>query len=238
MWEFYEADQEWFLNSPLADPRKRPGWMLAPPGPDDPLAVGLLSHLTVVVRDPGAARRFLVDVCGGRVFAEDQDDELGTRSTWVVLGTEATVVEIAVPLKEGPRKRDLEKVGNTAHSLTFMVRDLERAGTYLRSKGLAFEIESDRLIVTDPATSIGLRFGFTERFHRGDPRASGAHAAPPTQPGQWAAGGRKDGTSESIDVHPPEHRQPGGDRARYGRSPRGLVPEDAAGAVRAGTPRG
>ena len=182
MWEFYEADQEWFLNSPLADPRKRPGWTLASPGPDDPLAVGILSHLTVVVRDPGATRRFLVDVCGGRVFAEDRDDELGTRSTWVVLGAEATVVEIAVPARGGPRKRDLEKVGNTAHSLTFIVRDLERAAKYLRSKGLAFETESDHLIVTDPATSIGLRFGFTERFHPGDPRISGTRTAPPARP--------------------------------------------------------
>jgi catechol 2,3-dioxygenase-like lactoylglutathione lyase family enzyme len=182
MWEFYEADQEWFTNSPLADPRKRPGWSLAPPGPADPLGLGVLSHLTVVARDPGAARRFLVDVCGGRVFAEGQDGELGTRSTWVVLGAEATVVELAVPVQPGPRSRDLEKVGNTAHSLTFIVRDLERAGAYLRSKGLAFETESEDLIVTDPATSIGLRFGFTEAFHRGDPRAAGARTTSPARP--------------------------------------------------------
>jgi catechol 2,3-dioxygenase-like lactoylglutathione lyase family enzyme len=193
MWEFYEADQEWFVNSPLADPRKRPGWKLAPPGSDDPLAAGVLSHLTVVVQDPSAARRFLVDVCGGRVFAEDEDVELGTRSTWVTLGAETTVVELAVPVKAGPRKRDLEKVGNTAHSLTFIVRDLERASAYLRSKGLAFEIESDHLIVTDPTTSIGLRFGFIERFHRGDPRTSGAGVAPPARPrtmGRQRAKGR------------------------------------------------
>ena len=56
-----------------------------------------MSHLTVVVRDPGDVRRFLVDVCGGRVFAEDENIELGTRSAWVTLGTETTVVELAVP---------------------------------------------------------------------------------------------------------------------------------------------
>src|SRR5262249_31206568 len=148
----------------------------------------LLSHLTIVVRDPDATRRFLVDVCGGRVLAEDPDNDLGTRSTWVAIGADTTVVEIAVPVKDGARKRDLERVGNTAHSLTFIVRDLERAGSSLRSKGVAFETQSKQRIVTDPATSIGLRFGFTERFHRRDPRTTGARTAPAIRP---AAVGRR-----------------------------------------------
>jgi hypothetical protein len=169
-------------EQPLADPRKRPGWTLQPPAPNHPLAVGVLSHLTVVVREPAAALSFLIDVCGGRVFAEDADEQLGSRGTWVTVGEEATVFEIAVPIKDGPRKRDLEKVGNTVHSVTFTIRDLNRGKKYLASKGLAFEMGDDRLAVTDPRSSLGLRFGFSESFHPGDPRASSGmsgHTAPP-----------------------------------------------------------
>ena len=180
MWEFYEADQEWFLNSPLADPRKRAGWTLRPPGADDPLALGVLSHLTVVVRDTRAALHFLVDVCGGRVFAESVDEAQGSRSTWVSLGDEPVTVELALALRDGPRQRDLDRVGNTAHSLTFTVRDLDRARRHLVSKGLAFELSTERLLVSDPRTSLGLRFGFCQGFPDGDPRGRSGPSRQPT----------------------------------------------------------
>jgi len=182
MWEFWEGDQAWFDTNPLADPRKRPGWRLVPPAADDPVAVEVLSHQTVVVADPAAALRFLVDVCGGHVFAEEDTAALGSHSLWVAVGERPAVFEIAVPTRDGPRRRDLEKAGNTVHSLTFKVRDLRRAKAHLAELGLAFEHAEDGLAVTDPASTLGLRLGFCQSFHPRDPR-SAARAAKRTPKG-------------------------------------------------------
>jgi hypothetical protein len=170
MWEFWEGDEEWFRTNPLADPRMRPGWKYQAPAADDPVAVEKLSHHTVVVTDPALALKFLVTVCKGRIFATADNDALGTRSTWVSVSDEPTVFEIAVPLRDGPCRKDLEKVGNTVHAVTFKVRDLARAVAHLKKSDVVFEVETPELAVTDPKTSCGLRFGFIEAFHPQDPR--------------------------------------------------------------------
>jgi hypothetical protein len=170
MWEFWEGDEEWFRTNPLADPRMRPGWQYRPPAADDPIAIEKLSHHTIVVNDPTLALKFLVTICKGRVFATEENAALGTKSTWVAVSDEPTVFEIAEPLRDGPCRKDLEKAGNTVHCLTFKVRDLDRAVTKLTKDGVRFEVRSPALVVTDPATTYGLRFGFIDAFHPQDPR--------------------------------------------------------------------
>jgi len=171
MWEFWEGEQIWFDTNPLADPRMKPGWTQTPPSPDDPLAAESLSHQTVVLRDVRPALRFLVDICGGTVFHEGPNEALGTESTWVAVGEEPTVFEIARPTRDGPCRRDLDTVGNTVHSVTFKVRDLRSAIEHLANHRIQLEIETDSLAVSDPATAMGFRFGFCERLPHGDPRA-------------------------------------------------------------------
>jgi catechol 2,3-dioxygenase-like lactoylglutathione lyase family enzyme len=173
MWEFWEGEQEWFRTSPLADPRMKPGWTLTPPAPDDPLGVEYLAHQTVVVQDPALSLKFLVEICGGRIFSEGENPALGTSSAWVVLGEEPVVFEIARPLKDGPCRADLNRVGNTAHCVTFKVRDLNRAANHLRRQGVGLELNTDRLVVTDPSTALGFRFGFTQFLEQQDPRSAG-----------------------------------------------------------------
>jgi catechol 2,3-dioxygenase-like lactoylglutathione lyase family enzyme len=172
MWEFWEGEQEWFRTNPLADPRMKPGWVQKQPASDDKMAVEYLAHQTVLVRDPTLAIKFLVGICGGQVFSEGEDALLGSRSTWISLGEEPVVFEIAQPIHDGPRRDDLLRVGNTAHSVTFKVRNLESAAEHLMRQGVALETRSDRLIITDPETCHGLRFGFTQSLGTSDPRGA------------------------------------------------------------------
>jgi hypothetical protein len=174
MWEFWEGDEEWFRTNPLADPRMRPGWQQSVPAADDPIAALRLSHHVIVLRDFDRAAHFLVEICGGRVFAEEEDVAQGGQSLWIEVGDEPAIFELIRPTREGPCRRDLERVGNTAHSLTFQVRDLPRAAAHLKENGISLEIDTADLVVTDAATSHGLRFGFVKHLHPRDPRASGA----------------------------------------------------------------
>ncbi|MGF7161023.1 catechol 2,3-dioxygenase-like lactoylglutathione lyase family enzyme [Rhodoligotrophos appendicifer] len=170
MWEFWEGSDVWFQTSPLADPRMKPGWKQIQPGPDDAMGVEYLAHQTVVLRDPALALKFLVDICGGRLFAEGRNEALGTNSHWVVVGEEPIVFEIATPIADGPCRKDLERVGNTAHSITFKVRDLGRAAEHLLACGVGLEVQTADLVVTDPSTAMGFRLGFTSVLEANDPR--------------------------------------------------------------------
>jgi hypothetical protein len=172
MWEFWEGSQEWYENSPLADPRMRPGWKLVAPSPGDPIGIEALSHLTIVAHDPSLILKFLTTICGGTVIAEDSSQELGSNSVWVCVGAEPTLFEIAMPKSGGARKRDLERVGNTPHSLCFKVRDLSRTRSHLAACGIAIEVDTPDLIVTNPDSTLGLPFGFASAFHISDPRRS------------------------------------------------------------------
>jgi hypothetical protein len=172
MWEFYEGSRAWWDSSPLADPRMKTGWSLPSPAADDPVAVEALSHQTVVARDTTRIIRFLVEICGGRIFAEGKDEALGSDSTWITVGDEPTVFEIAVPTREGPRARDLGRSGNIVHSLTFKVRDIGRLRTHLNTLDIRVEQEKEGMLVTDPSSSLGLPFGFTQNYHPADPRST------------------------------------------------------------------
>ena len=170
MWEFWEGDEEWFRTNPLADPRMRPGWRQIEPEPDDPVAAQRVSHHVIVLRDFDRAAHFLVEVCRGRIFAEEEDAAQGGQSLWIAVGDEPAIFQLIRPTREGPCRRDLERVGNTAHNLIFQVRDLPRAVAHLKENGVSLETETAALAVTNPATSHGLRFGFVQHLHPRDPR--------------------------------------------------------------------
>jgi catechol 2,3-dioxygenase-like lactoylglutathione lyase family enzyme len=145
-------------------------WPAAPDG-----SVGAIRHAahTVVADDVAPAVGFLRDVLGARVFAEDEDAARGTHSTWLTLGEDAAspvTIEIAVPTGDGAAARDLARMGTTYHALTYEVADLDAAVTHLERCGVALELRTDELAITDPAGFHGLRYGFTAALHPGDPR--------------------------------------------------------------------
>jgi len=56
------------------------------------------------------------------------------------------------------------------HRTTFRVRDLRVFREHLANEGFGVEFDGDGLIVTDPASTVGARFTFTDRALVDDPR--------------------------------------------------------------------
>jgi hypothetical protein len=57
------------------------------------------------------------------------------------------------------------------HSLTWQVRDLDQVASHLKSCGVRLLAQTDSRIVTDPADTLGIPWGFTTVLTPGDSRA-------------------------------------------------------------------
>lgn len=166
-YEFFPA-----IPFPL-DPRVAEGWSLPPVSDDDPLGIERCSHHTVLTSRPERALRLVVDVLGGQVIHEGRDELRGTSGTYVHLAD--SVLEYAVPDVGTAAHADwvTSDPDDTYHAISWKVADLERAERHLETQGVRIQMRSDDTIVTEPATSLGIPWGFTSRLTPGDPRANG-----------------------------------------------------------------
>jgi hypothetical protein len=86
-----------------------------------------------------------------------------------------SILEYAVP--DAGTEADADWVedepNDTYHSITWKVADLERAERHLQAQGVRIQLRSDDTLVTDPATSLGIPWGFTSKLTPGDPRSDG-----------------------------------------------------------------
>ncbi|HVM66636.1 MAG TPA: hypothetical protein VMU14_17335 [Acidimicrobiales bacterium] len=147
--------------------------------PSDPLGIECCSHHTVLTGDPARARGLLADVLGGRVVHEGRNEVLAAQSTYIALAD--GVIELAQPLDEGSwAMEDWRRNApqDTYSSLTWKVADLDRVADRLRSAGVGLRARTQTCIVTDPADSLGVPWGFTTELCPGDPRASARRAVP------------------------------------------------------------
>src|SRR5262249_49373285 len=136
---------------------------------EHPLGLERCSHLTLVVSDLERARGLWVDTLEGRPFLERESRAHGTRSLFVAVGDEV-VVELAQPLAAGSSAaRELARHGEILHAASFRVRDLERAGAFLRELGLKAEPRADE-IALGPEQALGARYRFIQAGLPGDPR--------------------------------------------------------------------
>jgi catechol 2,3-dioxygenase-like lactoylglutathione lyase family enzyme len=141
--------------------------------PSDPLGIECCSHHTVLTKEPERACGLLVDVLGGRVIHEARRDVLATQSTYVALAD--GVIEVARPLEDGsPSMEDWQRNAplDTYSSLTWKVGDLDRVVDRLKAAGVGLRLQTESLVVTDPADSLGVAWGFTTVLCPGDPRGS------------------------------------------------------------------
>jgi catechol 2,3-dioxygenase-like lactoylglutathione lyase family enzyme len=138
----------------------------------DPLGIVETSHHTMAVPDCQAAASFFVEALGGKLFHEDANARLGVRSAFVLVGEErGTVLELAEPTAEGTAKVDLETCGRPIlHRTTFRVRNLSAIRDHLAVEGFDIEVDEAGTIITDPASTVGARFAFTDRDLANDPR--------------------------------------------------------------------
>lgn len=180
MLELSEPSGEFGLDR--ADPRFSDAW---PAFRDDfwrnwhPLGLLRLSHLTIAVHDADAAARFYTDVLQASPLP-DQPSTVGTADARFVLVGEDTVLELARPRdEESLLASELRTVGECVTTVTFTVRDLDRAAAHLdRLVALVTATGSTATdvdyLVLDRSRTWGAEYRFTERALVGDPRLAAA----------------------------------------------------------------
>ena len=150
------------------DPRLQPAWSNEFWRERHPLGIEKASHITSVVKDLAAAKKFYCDVLGGKLFHEHETAGR-KKSAFVAIG-EDTVVELAQPTSSNTAEaQDLEKNGEGAHALVFKTRNVARASDFLKSKGMRPERDGDSISM-GRYQCFGMVIGFTERPLPGDPR--------------------------------------------------------------------
>lgn len=127
---------------------------------DDPLGLVGTSHHTMVTGDCDAATALWTDVFGAELVRRSDDD----RTALVRVGDGAgTVVELVQPEPGSVGHDDLVTCRRPMlHRTTFRVRDLDAVRSHLAANDFAIESDRDGLVVTDPTTTAGARFGFTD----------------------------------------------------------------------------
>jgi catechol 2,3-dioxygenase-like lactoylglutathione lyase family enzyme len=152
------------------DPRKDPDWTLPPVSDEDPLGIERCSHHTILTRQPDRALKLVVETLGGRVISEGRDDLRRASGPYVHLAD--AVFHYAIPEASTAADAALDErlPADDYFALTFKVVDLDRVQRHLDATGVGVLARSDDTIVTDPATSLGVPWGFTTRAIPGDPR--------------------------------------------------------------------
>ncbi|MDQ1430061.1 MAG: hypothetical protein QOF40_663 [Actinomycetota bacterium] len=145
----------------IADPRLhvsyRPTWW----HDTHPLHIRKQSHFTLATRDLDHARKMYVDVIGGTVLHEAENELLKTRSIFVAVGRD-DVVELAEPLESTTPIADYLEVNHHGlFSVALQVEDLAAATRYLATKGIEPRVEDSTTFVSDPETTHGVHWGFT-----------------------------------------------------------------------------
>lgn len=156
-----------------SDPRHAEDWQLPPVSDDDPLGIRCASHHTFLTSDRSRGLRFAVDALGGTVVHEGRNETIGATSTFVHLAD--GVLEYAEPDAGTPAAADLatRAPADSYHSLTWVVADLDRVARHLEAEGVKIRTRTGTDIVTDPATGLGVPWGFTTEPVPGDPRFGG-----------------------------------------------------------------
>jgi hypothetical protein len=160
---------EFCVYLPRRDPRGDPP--VPALSPSDPLGIERCSHHTVLTDRSDRAISLLVDVLSGQVIHAERNAILATQSTYI--GLAGGVFEIAEPLEDGsPVMEDWKRRApeDTYHSLTWQVRDLDQVADHLQASGIGIRAKSATMIVTNPADSLGVPWGFTTAAVPGDPR--------------------------------------------------------------------
>jgi hypothetical protein len=111
----------------------------------------------------------LVDVLKGKITYQGPNELLDTQSTYIALAD--VVVELAQPVNEASpamptwRKRAPQ---DTYYSLTWKVRGLDRVADHLKASGVGLQAQNDTALMTNPADSLGVAWGFTSVLSPGD----------------------------------------------------------------------
>jgi hypothetical protein len=164
-YQFFEEGPFFF------DARSGPGWLLPPVEADCPFGLEFCAHHTVLTDKPDRALKLLVDVLGGTIIDRGRNEPLRATSTFVLLAD--AVFEFAAPDAGTPAHAMLAAQAplDTYHSLTWKVGDLGRVERHLASIGAGIQVLTDDMLITDPADTFGIPWGFTTKLRPGDRRS-------------------------------------------------------------------
>lgn len=139
-----------------SSPRLAPEWDASRRAAEHPAGVLGPSHATVVVSDVDAALGLFTGVLGCPPVGDAVRSE-AARTTRVRLGHEM-VVELWQPLDPSSDEGEaLASDGEGLYSLTISVVDLERASTYLRSRGIETSTTPTGELALDRRSTAGAR---------------------------------------------------------------------------------
>jgi catechol 2,3-dioxygenase-like lactoylglutathione lyase family enzyme len=169
MLEFHPAEGLW----EGMDPRLRPEWDAfrdAYWARHHPLGLQRTSHISVVVHDLPAAEKFYVDVLDGVPLPDQAATIPGGTARHVAVG-EDTIIELLAPGDgDTVAARDLARVGPSITGITFTVKDVPEAASWLERIGAAVAEVTDHEIRLDVDKTFGCEYRFTDRVLVGDPR--------------------------------------------------------------------
>jgi hypothetical protein len=153
------------------DRRTAQGWQRPRVTGDDPLGIECCSHHTILTDRPERGLKLHCEVLGGRIIHEGRNELLGATSTYVHLA--GSTIEFAIPDPGSAAYRDWTGRApyDTYHAITWKVGSLQRAERHLNAQAVQIQSRSAHTMRADPATGLGIPWGFTTEWVRGDPRA-------------------------------------------------------------------
>lgn len=154
------------------DARMATGWSLPSVSDDDPLGIAFCSHHTILTTQSERALRLLVTVLGGEVIHSGRDDARGVSGSFVQLAD--AIFHVATPDSGTDAAADAaaNPDADTYHAITWRVVDLDRVQHHLEREGVKILARTTTTVVADPATSLGVPWGFTTASVPGDHRVA------------------------------------------------------------------
>ncbi|CAN0476299.1 unnamed protein product, partial [Phaeothamnion confervicola] len=151
------------------DPRLESGWVERWRD-KHPLGIERMNAVTYAVRDIDGAVGVLQKLTGAPVIHRAQNQAGDEESAFVAIADH--VIEVRRSRKDSSEiARFIEAKGPHMHSVTFKVKDLAKARSYLGGLGLnVLEHEAASAIAIDPTDMLGARYYFTDRAIPSDPR--------------------------------------------------------------------
>lgn len=143
------------------DHRSVPGWSIPPVKEYDPLSIIRTSHHTVLTQNMPRAKKLFIDILGGEVIDERVNTTWNTESTFIRLAND--VHELAVPIDmDSPAGIAFANRAplDTYHSIGFHVADIDKVARTLEDNNVGIIHRSDTAVVADPATAVGIPWGF------------------------------------------------------------------------------
>jgi catechol 2,3-dioxygenase-like lactoylglutathione lyase family enzyme len=138
--------------------------------PNTSLGLERMSHVTVLVHDLDKATSFFTNVLDATTLDETRATIDASDVRYVLVGDD-TVLELSQPLDEGSAAgRELAEVGQGAVGVTFKVRDVPAAESWLQLWEAPVARVEPTQIVLDRARTWGVEYRFTTEPLAGDPR--------------------------------------------------------------------